>query len=274
MDNTKEKILNKNVLINSLKLFAKTLVCLIFIFFFVISSLFVLAPKFDAKIFSFFGLKKAEEACYERVYDKSNSCADLYNLIVFESELENYEKELYYINLLNCREDYDEFCNKLDNSALQTINDKSLVAYTCNTNAYLINQKIKSMYKLGFDSGVSPTVRNFVKAKLESEELFDSAYATYVEMVCADNNLTNSQKIEKLNLIKNICSDLVSTRLNNLQNFKKGKITVAEAIIAQNTIVNINKANYLIEKENQSEDLELAKTAYEFSLEEYNALIK
>ena len=93
VENSNEKLLTKKVVLNSFKILAKTLILLIFVFFYIISTMFFLAPKFDAKIFNFFGLKKAEEACYVQAYEKSENNADLYNLILFESELQNYEKE-------------------------------------------------------------------------------------------------------------------------------------------------------------------------------------
>ena len=95
-----EKVLTKRVWLNGFKLFGKIAFAVIFSLFYFISMMFFISPKVDAKIFKFFGAKKAEEACYIRVYDKSQSKADLYNLILIESELENYDKELYYLNIL------------------------------------------------------------------------------------------------------------------------------------------------------------------------------
>ena len=87
-----EKLLTKKVWLNSLKLFGKIVLAVFFVYFYTIAALFVFVPKFDAKIFKFFGMKKAEEVCYVRIYEKSGSNADLYNLILIESELGNDEK--------------------------------------------------------------------------------------------------------------------------------------------------------------------------------------
>ncbi len=126
---TKERVIDKKIWLNSFKMFAKTILVVIFVFFYAISVLFFLAPKFDAKIFKFLGMKKAQEACYVQVYEKSNSNVDLYNLILFESELSNYEKELYYINLLTNDEKYVEFYQKMDKSAIENVDDKDKDRY-------------------------------------------------------------------------------------------------------------------------------------------------
>lgn len=270
-----EKLLTKKVWLNSLKLFGKIVLAVFFVYFYTIAALFVFVPKFDAKIFKFFGMKKAEEVCYVRIYEKSGSNADLYNLILIESELGNDEKELYYLNILLNSNEYEEFYKKLDNSALQFVEDKSLVAYSCNTNAYLINQKIKTMYNLGFDNGASLTVKNYVKVQLESEFLFDSAFATYVDLVNNDETLTMEQKIKKIEMLFSSSDVALTKRLNALNEYtKKSDITLANKIIAQNAIVNIRRAVYTIEKLNNSENLEVSKTNFEQALKVYNELIK
>lgn len=270
-----EKVLTKKVWKNALKIFAISLLALVFVFFFAISSMFVFAPKIDAKIFKFFGLTKAEETCYVRAYEISESNADLYNLIVFESELENYEKELYYLNLLMSDDEYVEFYQKLDKSAIETISDKSIVAYACNTNGYLINQKIKCMYELGFDNdAASPTIRNYVKTVLDSDNLFDTAFLTYVELIYNDESLTDDDKKQRLEVVYGSVDVLLTNRLKDLKEYIKGNLTLVDKIIAQNAIVNIRKADYLIDKVNESLEEESSKEAYELALSEYNNLIK
>ena len=270
-----QKLLDKKVWLNSLKIFAKILFAVVFVFFYLISAMFVLMPKFDVKIFSFFGLKKAEEACYLRIYEKSESNVDLYNLILFESKLENHEKELYYLNILLNDDDYVEFYKKLDDSAISAVKDKSIVAYSCNTNAYLVNQKIKCMYNLGFDSGFSVTISNYVKANLEGDNLFDSAFSTYVELINNDSTLTKEKKRERIERVYNVVDVLLTERLNKLQDYiDREDISLANKIIAQNCILNIRKADYLVDIINESADIETSKTSYEVELQKYNNLIK
>ena len=237
--------------------------------------MFFLAPKFDAKIFNFFGLKKAEEACYVQAYEKSENNADLYNLILFESELQNYEKELYYLNLLMNDDEYDVFCKKLDDSALQTIKDKALVVYLCNVDGYLINQKVKCMYELGFDGELTSTIRNFLKAQLENGGLFETSFATYVELIYSDEALTKEQKSDRFELAYNRVDTDLSKRLADLNAYVSRKdISLANKIIAQNAIVSIKKADYIIDKVNESAEVEASKAAYETALAEYSNLVK
>lgn len=269
---TNEPVLNKKVWLNSLKIFAITLGIIIFVFFFAISAIFFISPKIDAKIFNFLGLKKAEEACYVQAYEKSGSNVDLYNLIIFESELENHEKELMYINELINDEDYQEFCQKLDKSALASVEDKSLIAYVCNTNGYLINQKLKCMYELGFDEGVSATVRNYVKSRLSNDFMFDTSFVTYVELVRNDNDLTAQEKKSKIEMVYD--DTALKKRLSNLQDYIEGDILLENRIIAQNSIMNIRRAVYMIDLLNESSEVESSKTAYESALAVYNDLVK
>ncbi|MBQ4541895.1 MAG: hypothetical protein IJA23_03470 [Clostridia bacterium] len=272
-----EKVLTKRVWLNGFKLFGKIAFAVIFSLFYFISMMFFISPKVDAKIFKFFGAKKAEEACYIRVYDKSQSKADLYNLILIESELENYDKELYYLNILMNDEDYEEFYLKLDESAFETItldNIETLV-YVCNTNSYLINQKVKCMYHLGFDSVISPTIRNYLKTNLEGDFAFESSFLTYVELVYSDDSLSSKEKADRVNTAYNAVDDLLQQRLVYLNTFNSAvNITVKDQIISQHNIVNIRKAKYMIDVINESGNVGVSKLDYEKALKTYNQLIE
>lgn len=272
-----EKVLTKRVWLNGFKLFGKIAFAVIFSLFYFISMMFFISPKVDAKIFKFFGAKKAEEACYIRVYDKSQSKADLYNLILIESELENYDKELYYLNILMNDEGYEEFYLKLDESAFETItldNIETLV-YVCNTNSYLINQKVKCMYRLGFDSVLSPIIRNYLKTNLEGDFAFESSFLTYVELVYSDDSLSSEEKADRVNTAYNAVDDLLQQRLVYLNTFNSAvNITVKEQIISQYNIVNIRKAKYMIEVINESGSVGASKLDYEKALKTYNQLIE
>lgn len=270
-----EVLVTKKTWLSALKIFAISLACAVFVFFFMIAAFYICSPRVDAKIFNFFGMKKAEEACYVRAYDMSEDNKDLYNLVIFESEQGNFEKELYYLNLLLDNETYAEFCDRLDKSAMNTVTDKSIVAYTCNTNGYLVNQKIKCMYELGFDKGASPTIRNYIKTNLEGENLFDNAFITYVEIVNSDNGLSKEVKQEKLELIYSVVDTYLTDRFNAIKDYlKRDDISEYQRIVAQNALVNIRKADYIIDTVNESAEVEISKEAYETALQEYNNLIK
>lgn len=272
-----EKVLTKKVWLNAFKLFGKIAFAVIFSLFYFISVMFFVSPKTDAKIFNFFGAEKAQEACYIRIYDNSQSKADLYNLILFESELENYDKELYYLNILMNDEEYEEFCLKLDESALETINEDNIetLVYVCNTNAYLINQKVKCMYHLGFDSPLSPTIRNYLKSNLENELVFETSFATYVELVYNDESLTKEEKMSRVNTAYNAMSSLVQQKIVMVGDFISARnITVQQQIISQYTLVNLKKAKYMIDLINESGNTGVSKLDYENALKTYNNLIQ
>lgn len=273
-ETTNEKVFTKKTWLNALKLFGKIAFAVVFVLFYIISSMFFISPNFDAKIFNFFGAKKAQEACYIRIYENSENNADLYNLILFESDLENYEKELYYLNLLMNSEDYESFCAKLDESALGTIEDASLIVYICNTNSYLINQKVKCMYNLGFDVGISATVRNYVKAQLNGDYRFETSFATYIDLIYNDASLSKAEKQQKVNMAYDSLETLVQSRLVFLTNFNSAvNISVKDNILSQHTIVELKKALYEIEIINESGSASSKKADYETALAEYNRLV-
>lgn len=273
-ETTNEKVFTKKTWINALKLFGKIAFAIVFVLFYIISSMFFISPKFDAKIFKFFGAKKAQEACYVRIYENSGTSVDLYNLILFESELENYEKELYYLNLLMNSEDYEVFCSKLDESALNTIEDATLIAYICNTNSYLINQKVKCMYNLGFDIGISATIRNYVKSQLNGDYHFETSFATYIDLIYNDSKLSKLEKQQKVNTAYDSLGTSVQNRLVFLSNYNTAmNITVKDKILSQHTIVELKKALYEIEIINDSGSVSAKKADYETALNEYNSLI-
>lgn len=246
-----------------------------FAFFYVVATMFFIAPKFAVKFFSFFGFEKAEETCYVRIYEKSNSNSDLYNLILFENKLQNDEKELYYLNILMNDENYQNFYEKLDDSALREIEDKSMIAYTCNTNSYLINQKIKCMYNLGFDRATSLTVSNYIKSVLENENLFDSAFLTYVELVKYDSNLSLDEKQQRIDKILGVVNLLLTDKLTNIQTYLEGEdLELSDEIIAQHSIVNIKKAYYLIDLIYENEDVASSKLEYQKELSKYILMVK
>ncbi len=269
-----EKAFSKKVFLNALKLAGKVAFAVVFALFYLLSTMFFISPKFDAKIFKFFGAKKAEEACYVRIYDKSQSKADLYNLILFESELENYEKELYYLNILMNDEKYEEFCLKLDEAGIEALEDVSTMVYTCNTNSYLINQKVKCMYNLGFDKGLSITVKNYLKAQLEGDYQFETSFLTYVELVYNDASLTKQEKADKVNAVHSALNSLIQQRLVFLGGFNSAvDITVKDQIISQHTIVSIKKARYIIDLINESGNAGASKLDYEKALKTYNTML-
>lgn len=245
---TKEKNTNsviwKNAILKFLKIFAFCFILCVYI----VSILFFIYPNANVKLFRFLGLKNAEEASLVRVYEKSEKLSDLYNLIVFEDEQANFEKELYYLNILMFDENFDKFCDKLDSSAIQAVGeDKALIPYLCNTKSYLINQKVLCLINL------NQTVDTFVCSMLGEEYLFEYSYTTYVEYIYSMNinNLTKENLITILNETFNLnnesktVEELLDERIENLKAYTEGELNEVQKIKAYHTLMNLTKGKYL-----------------------------
>ena len=198
--NTNEKVLNSTVWKNVCFKIGKIFIFAIITFYFVVSLLFFMAPKIDAKIFNFFGLKKAEESCYIRIFEQSGDEIDLYNLIVFEARQGDSSKQLQYINMMLASDDYNEFVVNFNSSSLANLinsngelEDKKLVPYVCNINSYLLNQKVSCMIDLNFNKS---NIENFICVNLESDNLFEFTISTYLNHIVANNSLSQTEKRE------------------------------------------------------------------------------
>lgn len=286
-----EESINKNVIdkkiwLNSFKMFSKILICVVFVFFFVLASLFVLSPKIDAKIFEFFGFKKAQEASLIQTYQKSEDIVDLYNLVLLEQQLGNSEKELYYINVLMAKKEYYEFCKKLDKSSIQN-QEKSMYAYIGNVDGYLRNRKVKCLYAINMKQSYenrsnAPLLQ--VRNELKYANMYESTFATFVNLVLSDETLTNVQKQETFQTLKDVYTteDVVLTgeyltvREENLLSSIEMEQDNVKKIIQQKVLLDFLKAEYrYYEVLGESDSfLNVIKQKYEKAVEDYNNLIK
>ena len=285
-ETTKDSVINKNLIKSSLKIFAKVMFCVMVGFFFFVTSMFYLAPKINAKMFNFFGLTKAEESCYVQAYKNSGKTSDLYNLVLFEQEHSNTEKELYYINVLLSKNDYSDFCLKLNSSAIAKT-EKNMYVYVGDVNAYLVNRKLKCMYQLNSKvtyENRSKLVVSFVRSCLAGENLTELSFSTYVSLVLQDETLTSQQKVSEFETFENLISteETVSTR--KLLTDREGALinkyinekSESSKILFANALVKFYKAEYnyfktLGETEN---NLQMIEDKYQIMLDAYNKLIK
>lgn len=268
--------LNVEIWKNALKKTAKILLLLLLVGFYISALIVVLFPRFSAKIYNFMGLSRAEEFSLERVYEKSKNNADLYNLIVFEQNQENYEKELNYINLLLVNDEFDEFCEALDESAIKAIEDKSMIAYMCNIKGYLLGQKVKCMFKLGIST------ETFIYSNLAAQNnLIENSYATYVGLVY-DSNMSASKKqemVENLNATINsdgdMLEDLFKERIADIILAQESAEGMVEKILLEYALMENYKAghlyNLIIENATQAE---VYRQLYLSSANEYYELVK
>ncbi len=268
----------KKVWINAFKTFGKILLGIAVCFCFFTASLFYLSPMNAAKLFNFLNLKNAEETCYEYAYSKDKTITSLYNLVLFEMDMGNPEIELYYLNLLLSDENYGDFCEKLDASSLGEITNKALVAYSCNANSFLINQKVKCMYNLHMINPASSATENFVKQKLEEHDTVEHSFSTYVDLVLNDSSLSDGRKIDLLNSL--ILNDEFNKNLDvKIQNLKlqAQNQTGNKRLVVQNSLVSLCRGRYLAYSkcyDESNEKIEFAKEEYLTEYEIYKSLIK
>jgi len=277
---TNEVYIDKKTWLNSFKTFAKIMLAVVFVFFYLISALFFLAPIFDAKIFNFFGIVRAEEACYEMQYKKSGQLSDLYNLILFEQEHSNKEKELEYITELMSDDEYDEFCTKLDVSSVYNTKNKSMYAYVGDVNAYLMNRKIKCLYGL---TDKESAIQVEVLKSLKNGKITEYAFATYVDLL-KNNKKTTKEDYKalletfELNYADKDVAELLDLRIDQIEELLasssvKGKVS---EILLEFSLMKLSYAGYVVYNAIGEDDSKINefKQLYESSAGRYANLIK
>lgn len=261
--------------LGALKTFGKIMLAVVICFFYATMSVFFISPMSAAKMYNFMGLKRAEEACYVRQYEQDGKILNLYNLVIFEMQQDSFEKELYYLNLLLVNDEYENFCKKLDESSLKSVKNKSLVAYSCNSNSFLINQKVKCMYNLNISSSA---IADFVRAKLKNPNTAEYSLTTYVDLILADSTLNETQRqalLKSLYVDETIKTQLDS-RISALENMaSSNEITIAQKLIYQNALASNAKGKYLLLKAENADETKIneAKDFYENSYKTYRSLL-
>ena len=282
-----EKVFDKQIWLNSFKIFGKIFFCLVVSFFYVISVMFFIQPKFDAKIFNYFGLTKAEESCYEQIYNKSNSSVDLYNLILFEQQIGNTNKELLYINELLAKDDYEEFCDKLDKSSIENAgSNKTLIATVGDVDSFLISRKVKCLYQMNRNTKFenrSKSVQDYVRSCLKNGSLTELSFSTYVLLVDGDSSLSENQKKQEFESLNDLISSANNVSTETLLNDREIQLfetintssSNAENIIVLNAMVKFYRAKYVFsEKLGESADvLESIEAKYDSAVRGYLELI-
>ena len=258
------------------KIALKTLLNLFIGIMFALMVLFFVAPSFSLKVSKTFGSLKGQEVCYERLYTQSGNITDLYNLIVINDQQNDYENEFAYINQIIKKSNYKEFCEQIDKASLTEVKSKELIPYSCDTNAYIRNQKVECMYRLGEDQTIEVVVQT------AAGELSDVSLAVYVDLINDDKGLTENQKTEKIVelMSKQISvggsfagTDVIlKNRINDLKaELAKEGLTESRKIILQHSLVRIYRAEYLINVYlDNSAEAENYKTLYN---QEYAKLV-
>lgn len=240
--NTKEGVNFERGLKIALKTLAACFVGIMFVF----CSIFVLFPKFSLKINDSLGLDKVKELNYQMIYKRSSKITDLYNVIIYECEIENYEKELEYIDEIISRKDYSEFCEQMDKASLKQASNKNLIPYSVNVNGYLMGRKVVCLYELetnGIDS--------YVYRQTKEGRFSEYSFSSYVDLIYNDDSLSDSNKREKLSFLMNMLDtsgdtieDLLEKRIENIDNALDIETDEEKRIALQYTLTRIYRSRY------------------------------
>jgi len=182
--------------------FAKTLIILICSIFYIVATVVGLSPKSGIKVFEFIGSEKAALSCYERVYQKSGTLADLYNVVQKSISIKNHNKTSKYIKELQSKNSYNEFCIEVNDAVLQ-VTEKKYLAYVGDLDGYLVSQNIIAKYL----SGNKDEALILAISDLENDNIYSFGLSAYFSCLENDDSLTEEQKNLKISDISNIIVD-------------------------------------------------------------------
>lgn len=207
--------------------------CVVAVFYF-FAVAFCLSPEFMIKTSEKMGWTGGEILGYQKVYENSGKIEDLYNLTVICIGNKKNKQTVKCVNELQDSDDYDEFCEKLDLSAIQ--NSKiQYVAYVGNLDSYLESQKVSALFKQGKKSEAEKSAI----ANLKSENKFSFSLETYVE--CLDGKKEKLLKLANKTLDDKTVFEWIEQRISLLQYDSLSDKYKALSIY---TLLKINKTKY------------------------------
>ena len=228
--------LTKNNIFNILKIFLIIFSVSFFSFIIFLISMFFISPRIDAKIFNFLNLKKFEESCYIKIYEKSNSNADLYNIILFEKQYHNYEKELEYIRLLKSKKDYAEFCNKMDLTGIDFCkNQKNQYIYFADVDSYFESRIVICKFNLNLKCDGAFDILTSILENLKGDKLTEYSFYEYMNLILNSKTLSKNEKVQLVMEVSN--KDMISfvmQRINLIQDEILKNDDEIEKILLQN----------------------------------------
>lgn len=225
------------------KIALKTLGDCFIVIMLAICSIFVLFPSFSLIIHQSLGMKKMQELDYQMIYAKSDNIADLYNIILFEEQSGNTKKELAYIDKIIERDDYHEFCASMDKSIKEKLTDNSKIAYTANTNGYLLSRKLTIMYNSGVEK-----IDSYVYRQTKSGKITEYTFYTYINLISKDEYLTDAEKKEKLTLLVGVYDEsgsiemLLNQRVNTIKDLKMRETDKKQKMVYNGLLLRIYDA--------------------------------
>ena len=177
-----------------IKTICKTLLAI----FVIVGFAFVSVCAFNPKVASEYASKNAQAVLYEKTYRKSGQIVDLYNAIEINLSTEKYFVASKLIEEMKARDDYSEFCNKVNQSAISQTTEKSMLVLVADYDAYLTSQLVKSYYLSNFTEKAEELASRELTA---NSNIYDWCFGTYVDCVATDKLLTQEERQEALKAI-------------------------------------------------------------------------
>lgn len=260
-----QNIDKNNTIFTILKTSLLTMIACVVAVFYFFAVAFCLSPNLMIKTSRKMGWTGGEILGFQKVYEKSGKIEDLYNLTVLCIGNEKNKQIVKYVNELQDFDEYDEFCEKLDLSAIQ--NSKiQYVAYVGNLDSYLESQKVSALFKQGKKSEAE---RRAI-ANLKSENKFSFSLETYVE--CLKGNKEKLSKLANKTFDDKTVFEWIEQRISLLQYDSLADEYKALSIY---TLLKINKTKYhLLEAVGNSEAMENVQIEISRLQNEYSSLMK
>lgn len=155
-------------------------VCLVF------ASLFTFVPEKLSGVYGNLGMKNAQIAAMQRVYEKSDENGDLYNLVQLCLSNKNYDQAKKYILKLRARKNYSQFVEEVDSTSIEKAT-KDEVAYVVSLDVYLAGQLLMCEYKLGNKDLAKEMAMNDLSS---IDNKFSFLFSVYYDEVMTDLDMS------------------------------------------------------------------------------------
>lgn len=155
-------------------------VCLVF------ASLFTFMPEKLSGVYGNLGMKNAQIAAMQRVYEKSDENGDLYNLVQLCLSNKNYDQAKKYILKLRARKNYSQFVEAVDSTSIEKAT-KDEVAYVVSLDMYLAGQLLMCEYKLGNKDLAKEMAMNDLSS---IDNKFSFLFSVYYDEVMTDLDMS------------------------------------------------------------------------------------
>lgn len=155
-------------------------VCLVF------ASLFTFVPEKLSGVYGNLGMKNAQIAAMQRVYEKSDENGDLYNLVQLCLSNKNYDQAKKYILKLRARKNYSQFVEAVDSTSIEKAT-KDEVAYVVSLDVYLAGQLLMCEYKLGNKDLAKEMAMNDLSS---IDNKFSFLFSVYYDEVMTDLDMS------------------------------------------------------------------------------------